>query len=572
MLTFWHINMQSFNLANSLFDLANSQPDTMALALPAKPGKPVPGNGPIPYRIISFKSLADETKSISQGLLSYGFKPGNRVVLMVPPGLDFFALCFAFLQSGIIPILIDPGIGIKYLKECIDESEPAGFIGISKAHAARVIFGWGKKTIKKNITIGPRLFWGGGLLQKIKEAGRSGADPVCLEVKADDLAAILFTSGSTGVPKGVMYTHGNFCEQVEIIRSTFDVRAGEIDLPTFPPFALFNPAAGMSTVIPDMDPTRPAHVDSAKIIRVIQQFGVSSMFGSPALIDRVGRYGGANKIKLPSLKRVFSAGAPVPAKVLKRFSNLVSPSTRIFTPYGATESMPVASICSDQVLKDDIQRRTNNGGGICIGKPVDSMQIKIIRISDEPIEFWSDDLEMHNGIVGEIVVKGKNVTRAYFNRDAATKLAKIGDGDGFWHRMGDLAYKDAEDNFWFCGRKAHRVQLPGRELYSVQCESVFNKHPQVHRTALVGVGDKAVLCVEVDKDASNPDKDQIRKELLEWAQQNEITRDIHTVLFHSSFPVDARHNAKIFREKLAVWAMKRLPGIFFCIIYFLFEH
>ncbi len=553
--------MLTRNLAYALYEIAASQPGRMALALPAKPGKPLPKSGPIPYRNISFKSLADETNCIAQGLLAYGFKPGDRVVLMVPPSLDFFTLCFAFLQSGIIPVLIDPGIGMKHLKVCIDEVEPSGFIGISRAHAACVVFSWGSKTIKKKITIGQKLFWGGGLLKKIKEKGKPDLPPVCINVKADDLAAILFTTGSTGVPKGVMYTHGNFHQQVEIIRNTFNVRPGETDLPTFPPFALFNPAAGMSTVIPDMDPTRPAKVDPERIIRVIKQFEVDSMFGSPSLIDRVGRYGVANNIKLPSLKRVFSAGAPVSAKVLKRFSTLLNPSTPIFTPYGSTEVMPVAAISSYLILTDEIQQQTNKGAGICIGKPVETVQVKIIRITDEPIENWSDDLELEKGVVGEIVVKGENVTKAYFNRDAATKLAKIKEGDSFWHRMGDLAHKDADDNLWFCGRKTHRVQLALKELYSVQCESVFNKHPQVYRTALVGSGGKAILCVEVDKDIVNPNKEQIRNELLDWAQQNEMTRDIQTVLFHPSFPVDVRHNAKIFREKLAVWASKRLTGI-----------
>lgn len=550
--------MTSYNLAYALYELAAKQPDKMAIALPSEPGKPLPQKGSIPYRIISFKSMANDTNCISQGLLSFGFKPGDRVILMVPPSLEFFTLCFALLQSGIIPVLIDPGIGIKYLKKCIDESEPVGFIGIPKAHVARVVFGWGKKTIKKKITLGQKLFWGGGLFRDIKNAAKTDTPPVWFDAKADDLAAILFTSGSTGVPKGVMYTHGNFCAQVEIIRNTFDVRSGETDLPTFPPFALFNPAAGMSTVIPDMNPTRPANVDPERIIRVIQQFEVTSMFGSPALIDRVGRYGLANNIKLPTLKRVFSAGAPVPAKVLKRFSTLLNDSTPIFTPYGATEAMPVASISSHQILKEDIQHRTNSGGGICIGKPVETLQIKIIRITDEPIEIWSDDLEVSVGVVGEIVVKGENVTHAYFNRDAATKLAKISDGDSFWHRMGDLAYKDGNGTLWFCGRKSHRVKLPGKELYSVQCESIFNKHSNVYRTALVGVGERAVLCVEIDREAISPNKEKIREELLEWAKTNELTKDIDTILFHPSFPVDIRHNAKIFRGKLAVWAASQI--------------
>jgi acyl-CoA synthetase (AMP-forming)/AMP-acid ligase II len=254
------------------------------------------------------------------------------------------------------------------------------------------------------------------------------------------------------------YTHGNFCYQVAIIQSTFDVHAGEIDMPTFPPFALFNPAAGMSSIIPDMNPTRPASVDPERIIRAVKQFGVTSMFGSPALIDRVGRYGEANNIQLPTLRRVISAGAPVPAKAIRRFATMLSPAAQVFTPYGATEAMPVTSIGSYQLLTQEIQKDTERGAGVCIGKPVDGLRAEIIKIADGVIGVWSDELVCGVKEIGEIVVQGKNVTAAYFNRDTATRLAKIKDGDTYWHRMGDLGYKDAQGYLWFCGRKSHRVQ------------------------------------------------------------------------------------------------------------------
>lgn len=550
--------MIHYNLTYALYEWAALQPDALALAVPAKPGAPLPKAGPIPYTNISFRTLAAETNGLSRGLLFSGLKPGDRVVLMVPPGFTFFALCFGLLQAGIVPVLIDPGIGLSNVKKCIDESEPAGFIGVSKAHAARVLLGWGRKTIRKNITIGPRLFWRGERLAGIRQRGGVDRGPVCFDAQRDDLAAILFTSGSTGAPKGVMYTHGNFCQQVEMVRNTFGMKPGELDLPSFPPFALFNPCVGVSTVIPDMNPAKPACVDAERIIRTVQQFGVNSLFGSPALIDRVGRYGEANKIKLPSLQRVISAGAPVSAKALRRFSAMLNDTTQVFTPYGATEAMPVTCIGSHYLLRQEVQQQTESGGGICIGKPVAALDVQVIRITDEPILCWSDELKVRPGEVGEIVVKGKNVTAAYFGKPGATLLAKIPDGEAFWHRMGDLGYFDAEGNLWFCGRKTHRVKLADKVLYSVQCESVFNHHPQVHRTAVVGVDDKAVLCVEAEKEVSKGSRHQIGKELLDWAAKNELTEDIRSVLFHPSFPVDIRHNAKIRREVLATWAKTRM--------------
>ncbi len=550
--------MESHNIVSALFRMADSQPDTLAIALPEAPGKPLPKEGPVPYRNISFRELAQETNLIATGLLASGFQRGDRVVLMVPSGLEFFTLSFAFLQCGIIPVLIDPGIGMKNLKKCIGESEPVGFIGITKAHVARILLGWGKPTVKKLGTVGTRLFWGGSLLKQIKAAGNSQEPISCFEPNADDLSAILFTSGSTGVPKGVMYTHGNMQQQVRMISNTFGIRPGEVDLPTFPPFALFNPTAGMSSVIPDMDPTKPAHVDPERLIRVLKQYDVTNMFGSPSLLDRVGRYGEANNIKLPTLNRVLSAGAPVPAKTLRRVTTMLNDGVQILTPYGATESMPVASIGSHELLEDEVQKHSAAGGGICIGRPVEHLEAQVIRISDDPIAAWSDELVVETGVVGEIVVKGKNVTQAYFNREQATELAKIRDGNQVRHRMGDLGYMDEKGRLWFCGRKAHRVKLADKELYTVQCESVFNQHPDVYRTALVGVNQQAVLCVEIDRESENPVKEEIKTDLLQWAADHDLTRDIKTILFHPSFPVDIRHNAKIFREKLAVWAAGKL--------------
>jgi acyl-CoA synthetase (AMP-forming)/AMP-acid ligase II len=255
---------------------------------------------------------------------------------------------------------------------------------------------------------------------------------------------------------------------------------------------------------------------------------------------------------------VVSAGAPVSPAIVEEFSGLLEGDARIHTPYGATEAVPVASIGSPEIL-GQTRSLTEAGRGVCVGRPLGHTEVQIIRISDDPIETWSDDLLVPDGEVGEIVVKGPLVTKGYFERPRHDALSKIEDGSGFWHRMGDLAWRDDKGRLWFCGRKSHRVITSDGPLFTDQCEAVFNNHPQVNRSALVGVGppgdQRPVIIVEpVDEKA---DRDRLRKELMELARSHQLTRNVDAILFHPDFPVDIRHNSKIFREKLAEWAAGR---------------
>jgi len=548
------------NIASYLPRMAALQPDKPAIYYPSGRDRV----GTQTYQQYSFRELDEASSRIARGLESVGIGRGVRTVLMVTPSLDFFALTFAIFKAGAVPVMVDPGIGLKSLKACLGRAKPEAFIGVTKAHVARVLFGWGRPTVRTCVTVGPRLFWGGHTLGEISRRGESNEPYVMAATDPDDIAAILFTSGSTGVPKGAVYRHGNFMAQVEAIRDMYDIQPGEIDLPTFPLFALFDPALGMTTVIPMMDPRKPASVDPKDIIEPIQEFAVTTMFGSPALLNTVGRYGEKHDVKLPTLRRVISAGAPMTDHVLRRFAAMMPEDGAIHPPYGATEALPVATMTGAEIIRDTWQE-TERGRGVCVGRPVDSIRVAIIPIDDNPIARWADTHTLEPGEIGEIAVQGPQVTREYFGDVDNTKLAKIeGDDGAFWHRMGDLGYLDDVGRLWFCGRKAHRVTTPDQVLYTIQVEGVFNTHPDVFRTAIVGIGphgsQRPVLCVELEPDRTDAPRERIVKELLELGAAFPHCAPVRDVLFHEAFPVDIRHNAKIGREKLATWASGQLPS------------
>jgi len=542
------------NIAGALFRMAAERPDATAIFYPRGPRSA----GKARYEALRYRALAADARRIAAGLASVGIGRGTRCAMMVKPGPDFFALAFGLFRAGVVPVIVDPGIGARSLGACLAEARPEAFIGIPLAHAARIALGWGRATITKAVTVGPRLGWGGHTLAGVRRAGDLAQDWRAPDVGVDDLAAILFTSGSTGVPKGVAYTHGNFAAQVRMLREALQIAPGELDLPTFPLFALFDPALGMTTVLPKMDFTRPAQVDPREILEPIRLFGVQTMFGSPALLDRVGRDAAPRGERLPSIRRVISAGAPVPTAVIERFASMLTPEARIVTPYGATESLPVALIAHDEIVRETAAR-TARGAGVCVGRPVAGVRVEVIGISDAPIVDWSDALRVEGEAIGEFVVGGPQVTGSYFGRPDATRLAKIrGEHGETLHRMGDLGWRDAEGRLWFCGRKSHRVVTKAVTLFTDPCEAPFNEHPDVRRSALVGVphGDdtRPVLCVELEPHAQRRDEATLRRELAAIADAHVHTRAIRTFLVHPSFPVDIRHNSKIFREKLAIWA------------------
>lgn len=545
------------NVASLVLERARQHPSEIAIRHPVgRKGRRVL------YAAATNRDLDEQSDAIAGGLETIGVTRGMRTAVMVPPDGNFFPLMLGLLKMGAVPVMVDPGIGLRRLGRCLSEAEPEALIGIPPARIASRVLGWGRRSLRIHVTVGRQIRLGDTTLAEVARLGASRGPYDVVETEDDELAAILFTSGSTGPPKGVLYTHANFAAQVDALRELADHPQDEVDLPTFPPFALFDPALGMTAVVPDMDPTRPGSVDPRRIFAAAEEFSTTNLFGSPALLDTVGRHGVAEGMRFSTLRRVVTAGAPVSAAILERFLRILPAGAKILTPYGATECLPVSCIDSDEVLGETAAMAAR-GAGICVGRPVPSVEVRILEVSWQDFPVHDAKRELPVGEVGEIIVSGPQVTQGYDHREAETRAAKMRDASGrLWHRMGDLGYRDASGRLWYCGRKADRVQTEDGPLDSIPCEAVFDAHPEVRRTALVGVregrAERPVLCVELEPGVARSRRKTIVRELLMLGAGSSSTRAVQDILFHRKFPVDIRHNAKIGRPELRRWARRRM--------------
>jgi acyl-CoA synthetase (AMP-forming)/AMP-acid ligase II len=546
------------NVALRLSRAARLTPTALAICQPLGPPR---ADGNRSYDAITFEQLDRQTDNLARGLLDWGCQPGMKMVLAVPFGAQFIQLTFALLKAGLVPVLVDPGMGRKHLVQCLQDVAPDGFVAVPRAQLIRRLLARRFPKAKWNVTVGRRWLWGGETLAGIERRGSAA-----IELPArhgDDVAAIIFTTGSTGPPKGVQYTHDIFNHQIDLIRTRYEIRPGSRDLACFPLFGLFDSMMGVTTIIPDMDPTRPADVDPRRIFEAVQQWEIDQAFGSPALWNTVARWCNETGNHLTSLRRILSAGAPVPPSVLQSLRNVVHPEAEIFTPYGATESLPIASIESREILQETAAA-SRTGRGTCVGTRFPQIHWRVIQIDDGPLDSIDQTKPVEPGQIGELMVQGPVVTDRYVTRVDQNRLHKVADGDRFWHRMGDLGYLDSQDRFWFCGRKSHRVVTPQGTLFTVPCESIFNTHDDVYRSALVGMGSgenrKPVIVVEPVPSRRAMDAAAWNKlcgELRQLAQANPLTASIADFrLYPDRLPVDIRHNSKIFREQIARWVQQ----------------
>ncbi|MBL1079520.1 AMP-binding protein [Nocardia sp. 2] len=558
------------------------------------------------YRHLTYRELDAWSDALATRLDTEGVGRGTRTIVLVLPSPELYAIMLALLKIGAVPVVIDPGMGLRKMLNCLRAANAEAFIGIPQAHAARVLFRKYFREVRIPITVGRRWFWNGPTLrgwgltsaswgtvalgpaaqadsvpQRIGAAvkgvaNRFGAPDNShtgaahggvlkgrVPAPADELLLIAYTTGSTGPAKAVEMTHGNLTAMVDQVDAARNRVAPGTSLITLPLVGILDMLLGSRCVLPPLIPSKVGSTDPLHVVDAVNRFGVRTMFASPAVLIPLLRHLQLHRTEVPTLHSIYSGGAPVPDWCIAGLRTVLAADAEVHAGYGSTEALPMSTIESRELLGGLVER-AHRGEGTCIGRPAEGVRARLVAITDDALPTWAEvearagELNATRGI-GELVVAGPNVSTRYYWPHEANRAGKIVDGDTVWHRTGDLAWIDDEGRIWFCGRKSQRVHAADGPMFSVQVEQVFNVLDGVARTALVGVDAKGaqepVLCVETE---AGVDRGALSAVLRRRAGEFAVTAKVSRFLFHPGFPVDIRHNAKIGREQLAVWAAEQI--------------
>lgn len=546
------------NIADKVLEIAEKFPSRIAVIEPDG----FLSNGKRKYKRYTYSKLSYDVESIVPGLQDIGIKEGSKIVGMMPPSYEACVVALALQRVGAVAVMIDPTVGYLNVAERLSRVKPDGFAGVPKAHAGRVFFGWGNRFPKTAIVING-VFPGAHTIASLRR--KIPKEKYQPKVKPEDPAAILFTTGSTGPAKPTLYTQSNYNELYNVVNKSWRFEPDKeppVDLAIFPAFYLIALTAGGTMVVPPINfPEPPSKTNPKSMLKVINDCKVQTCFGSPVILENMARYAVKHQIKTPSLKRVIGGGAPIYESMNRALLEMMGSSGEVFSNYGATEAMPSTEMSGKEAIAETFAL-TDKGAGVCVGRPFDGVEIKIIDFSDKPITSIDNAVEMPQGQLGEIIVRGKHVTQSYYNEPESNLKNKIPDSTGQWHRLGDVGYIDDKNRLWVCGRISQRVKAADRPYFSLLAEPIFDTHPKVNKSGLVGVEKNGteipVICVELINDVPQEEQETIRTELIELAAKHNNTKGIETVLFIDKLPVDPRHNSKIERPKLAQWASRQL--------------
>lgn len=571
-----------FDLAGVVLDVAASAPERIAVIEPD--GRNADGSRR--YLRHSYRKLSDDVEALAVGLREIGIVEKTRTVFMAPPSYEGAAMGLALTRVGATTVWIDPAVGYLNLAERLRRLRVEAFVGIPISHLGRTTFGWGPRFLAKSIVL-QGFFPGAHSFASLRR--ERPAVITRAKVGPKDPAAIMYTTGSTGPAKPALYRHENLCGIHRVAHRTwrFDELDGvAVDMPVFPAFFSIGLSAGGTIVIPPINYVleRPAKVNPFALFEVINDTGVKSLFASPIILENFARLGRDLGAVAPSLRVVVGGGAPLYAPVVEALEKMLGEGGAVHADYGATEALPVSEMPGREAL-DETFAKTARGAALCVGHPFEGVHVKIIAIHDGPIATISDAHELPIGQVGEIIVSGAHISPEYADDAASTRKNKISGDDGaVWHRLGDAGYLDESGRIWCCGRVSHRMTIPSGQLFPLMCEPIFDAHPAVGRSGLVGVplgfvakdakGDSKpqmfkregsspvlpVICIELAdrRRRSVAELSTLRDELLVLGATNPNTRAIRHLLFCDCLPVDPRHNSKIERPVLARWAARQI--------------
>ncbi|KQT00889.1 alpha/beta fold hydrolase [Cellulomonas sp. Leaf395] len=503
-------------------------------------------------RRVTWAALAARTDQLARGLAASGVRPGDRVALLVPPGADLTAVLYACLRLGAVVVVADAGLGVQGLTRAVRAADPTVLIGIEKALVAARWLRWAPTLV----SAGPlragvaRTLGVSASLDDLAALGRAAnGDLPWPDADAD--AAVLFTSGSTGPAKGVVYTHRRLAAMRDVVARTYDIGPDSPLVAVFAPFVLLGPALGATSASPDMDVTAPGTLTASALAEAVRAVDAAVVFASPAALRSVVRTAdGSELAALAGVRLFLSAGAPVGVDLLEAAATLM-PSAEAHTPYGMTEALIVADVSLDEL------RAVGTGDGVCVGKPVPGVRVALSALDADGDPTGAPDTVP--GATGEVLVAAAHVKERYDNLWITQQASAR---DAGWHRTGDVGHLDDDGRLWIEGRLAHVLVTADGVRTPVGLEQRAQTVDEVVSAAVVGVGPRGAqqIVVVVQPEVYSHGPVVAEPDLAAAVRAATAGTDVAAVLVVEHLPTDVRHSSKIDRSRVAAWAERVLAG------------
>ena len=504
-------------------------------------------------RRTSFAELEARVRDVAAGLAAAGVRAGDRVALLIPPGVDLTVVVYACWRVSATIVVADAGLGLTALGDALRSADPQYVVGVGRGLAAAALLGVPGRRVATGRLPAPlrRLLGVEHTMPELAQHGRGAELPAVPDLTGD--AAVLFTSGATGPPKGVVYRHHQLRAQLDLVRGVCGIGQQDRLVAAFAPFALYGPALGVGAAVPDMDVTSPGTLTASALATAVEAVDATVVFASPAALRNVvataAELTATQTAALAGVRRVLSAGAPVPLTLLRSVAALL-PAAEIHTPYGMTEALPVTDISLAEL------EAAGSGNGVCVGRPLPKVTVRISPLT--PLGQPGDDLTEHPGVTGEVCVAAAHVKERYDRLWGTEQESSRTPG---WHRTGDVGHLDQAGRLWVEGRLVHVITTPAGPVTPVGVEQRIEALPPVTAAAAVGVGPRGTQqLVAVVVPAAGPDASVLADPALAAAVRSAAGVPVTAVLVVAALPVDIRHASKVDRSRLARWADRVLAG------------